>query len=316
MPPTFKATANAVLAANRLMGRRRAAAASAASMASAASARHQSHHSSSGTDDNEKRFRAIECSIKKIELQLKLVDGEIMGNKEFEGLKNEILDCDRPNFITMEETMDFLRSVDNKRADNRYKYVLKVVSIVCPLLSACNIGFLKEIDTEEISTELIGDALNKSKSYLSTFKSAVNYFIENGDDGADKLETLMDLNVISSDAFDNYGEMAQLSKVKIGKITRSVITLQKELGKYLVIKSKKLSTTLYNKISWKILSKAFCTCVFYYILFSSVAGVDINQSEYNATNRFLEVDGGGSEEGVSGGGVNGGGKKKKHKRRG
>jgi hypothetical protein len=305
MAPTFRATANAILAANRLASNRRAAA------ASAASARHQQARlSSSSTDDNERRFRAIECSIKKIELQLKLVDGEIMGNKEFSDLKSEILDCDRPNFSNMEETMDFLRSVDNKRADNRYKQVLKIISIICPLLSACNIGFLKEVNTEEISSELIGDAINKSKSYLSTFTGAVNYFIENGDEGADKIETLMDLNVISSDAFDNYKDMAEISKVKIGKITRNALTIQKEFGKYLIIKSKKISKNIYNKMSWKILSKAFCTCVFYYILFSSVVGVDINQSEY-ITDRFMEVEGGSSEDGVSGGG----GKKKKNKRR-
>jgi hypothetical protein len=305
MAPTFRATANAILAANRLASNRRAA---------AASARHQQDQqarlSSSSTDDNERRFRAIECSIKKIELQLKLVDGEIMGNKEFSDLKSEILDCDRPNFSNMEETMDFLRSVDNKRADNRYKQVLKIISIICPLLSACNIAFLKEVNTEEISSELIGDAINKSKSYLSTFTGAVNYFIENGDEGADKIETLMDLNVISSDAFDNYKDMAEISKVKIGKITRNALTIQKEFGKYLIIKSKKISKNIYNKIGWKILSKAFCTCVFYYILFSSVVGVDINQSEY-ITDRFMEVEGGSSEDGVSGGG----GKKKKNKRR-
>ena len=303
MPPTFKATANAVLAANRLLGNRR--------KANTARAARAVRSSSSATDATEDRLRAIECSIKKIELQLKLVDGEIMSNSEFQGLTKEILDCDKPNFTNMDETMDFLRSVDNKRSDNRYKYVLKVISIVCPLLSACNIGFLKEINTEEISTELIGDALNKSKSYLSTFTGAVNYFIENGDDGADKLETLMDLNVISSDAFDYYKDVAEISKIKIGKVTRSVISLQKELGKHLIIKSKKLSTTLYNKMNWKILSKAFCTCVFYYILFSSVVGDVANKSEYNDTNRLFEIEGGGS--GGSGGSVSGG-KKKKHKK--
>ena len=303
MPPTFKATANAVLAANRLLGNRR--------KANTARAARAVRSSSSATDATEDRLRAIECSIKKIELQLKLVDGEIMSNSEFQGLTKEILDCDKPNFTNMDETMDFLRSVDNKRSDNRYKYVLKVISIVCPLLSACNIGFLKEINTEEISTELIGDALNKSKSYLSTFTGAVNYFIENGDDGADKLETLMDLNVISSDAFDYYKDVAEISKVKIGKVTRSVISLQKELGKHLIIKSKKLSTTLYNKMNWKILSKAFCTCVFYYILFSSVVGDVANKSEYNDTNRLFEIEGGGS---CGSGGSVSGGKKKKHKK--
>jgi hypothetical protein len=301
MPPSFRATANAVLAANRLGSNRRAA---------AASARQQHRHrSSSSTNENENRFRAIECSIKKIELQLKLVDGEIMSNKEFNDLTSEILDCDKPNFATMEDTMDFLRSVDNKRADNRYKQVLKIVSIVCPLLSACNIGFLKEINTEEISSELIGDAINKSTSYLSSFTTAVNYFIENGDDGADKIDTLMDLNVISSDALDNYKDMAEISKAKVSKITQNVLTLQKELCKYLIIKSKKISKTLHNRLSWKILSKAFCTCVFYYILFTSVAGVGVNQSEYK-TGKILELDGGSGEDGVSG--VGG---KKKNKRR-
>jgi hypothetical protein len=199
----------------------------------------------------------------------------------------------------MDETMDFLRSVDNKRADNRYKYVLKIVSIVCPLLSACNIGFLKEINTEELSSELIGDAINKSTNYLSTFSSAINYFIENGDDGSDKLDTLIDLNVISSDAFDNYRGIAGVSKVMIGKMTQNVFILQKELCKYLIIKSKKISNRLHNKMSWKILSKTFCICIFYYMLFSSIVGVDVNKS-IKPSNKIMEIMGG---------------KKKKHKKK-
>jgi hypothetical protein len=294
--PTFKAAATAVIAANRLIGHRKK---------TRSGARRQA--SSSGTGNTEKRLEAIECSIKKIELQLKLVDGEIMGNKEFGELKKEIMDCSKPTFSNMDEIMEFLRSADNKRADNRYKYILNVISIVCPLLSACNIGFLKEINPEEISTELIGDAINKTTSYLTTVKQAVNYFIENGDEGAGKIDTLMDLNVLSSDAFDNYREGAEISAVMIGKMSRNVLVLQKELCKYLVIKTKKIS----NKMNWNILSKTFCICVFYYVLFSKVAGGGSGGSgnASNAVGRFMEVGGSGS------GGSGGSGGKKKNKRK-
>jgi|UniRef100_A0A6C0CE48 hypothetical protein len=297
--PTFKAAATAVIAANRLIGHRKKTRNGARRQAS-------SSGSSTGTGNTEKRLEAIECSIKKIELQLKLVDGEIMGNKEFGELKKEIMDCSKPTFSNMDEIMEFLRSADNKRADNRYKYILNVISIVCPLLSACNIGFLKEINPEEISTELIGDAINKTTSYLTTVKQAVNYFIENGDEGAGKIDTLMDLNVLSSDAFDNYREGAEISAVMIGKMSRNVLVLQKELCKYLVIKTKKIS----NKMNWNILSKTFCICVFYYVLFSKVAGGGSGGSgnASNAVGRFMEV-GGGSGSGGSGSG------KKKNKRK-
>lgn len=277
--PTFKAAATAVIAANRLIGYRK-------KNGNTARKRSPSQRaSSSSSNATDKRLSAIECSIKKIELQLKLVDGEIMGNKEFGELKSEILDCSKPNFNNMDEIMEFLRSADNKRADNRYKYILNVVSIVCPLLSACNIGFLKEINPEEISTELIGDAINKTTNYLTNVKEAVNYFIENGDEGAGKIDTLIDLNILSSDAFDNYREVAGVSAVMIGKMSRNVLVLQKELCKYLVIKTKKIS----NKIGWNILSKTFCICVFYYILFSKIVG---NGNGSDRTGRFTEVDGG------------------------
>ena len=277
--PTFKAAATAVIAANRLIGYRK-------KNGNTARQRSPSQRaSSSSSNATDKRLSAIECSIKKIELQLKLVDGEIMGNKEFGELKSEILDCSKPNFNNMDEIMEFLRSADNKRADNRYKYILNVVSIVCPLLSACNIGFLKEINPEEISTELIGDAINKTTNYLTNVKEAVNYFIENGDEGAGKIDTLIDLNILSSDAFDNYREVAGVSAVMIGKMSRNVLVLQKELCKYLVIKTKKIS----NKIGWNILSKTFCICVFYYILFSKIVG---NGNGSDRTGRFTEVEGG------------------------
>jgi hypothetical protein len=161
-----------------------------------------------------------------------------------------------------------------------------VISIVCPLLSACNIGFLKNINTEEITTKMVGDAINKTKGYLATLSGAINYFIENGDEGAGKIDTLMDLNVISNDAFDTYIEGAEVSVEKISKMTGNVITLQTELCNYLVLEftnkiSKKIK--LSTKLNWKILSKTFCLCVFYYILFSSVAGNGGGTSG-NATN--------------------------------
>ena len=296
--PTFKAAANAVIAANRLIGHRKKTRSGVRPSPSRQASLSGSTASSSASAATDKRISAIECSIKKIELQLKLVDGEIMGNKEFGELKSEILDCSKPNFNNMEEIMEFLRSADNKRADNRYKYILNVISIVCPLLSACNIGFLKEINPEEISTELIGEAINKTTNYLTTVKEAVNYFIENGDEGAGKIDTLMDLNVLSSDAFDTYRGVAEISAVMVGKMSRNVLVLQKELCKYLVIKTKKIS----NKMNWNILSKTFCICVFYYILFSKIAGSGSGSSG-NAVGRFMEVEGG------SGGG------KKKNKRK-
>jgi hypothetical protein len=285
--PTFKAAATAVIAANRLIGHRKKTRSGARRQASSSGSA-----TGSATSNTEKRLEAIECSIKKIELQLKLVDGEIMGNKEFGELKSEILDCSKPNFSNMDEIMEFLRSADNKRADNRYKYILNVISIVCPLLSACNIGFLKEINPEEVSTELIGEAINKTTSYLTTVKEAINYFIENGDEGAGKIDTLMDLNVLSSDAFDTYREGAEISAVMIGRMSRNVLVLQKELCKYLVIKTKKIS----NKLDWNILSKTFCICVFYYVLFSKVAGSGSGGSgsgnASNAVGRFMEIEGG------------------------
>ena len=256
-------------------------------------------------DENKKRFRAIECSIKKLELQLKLVDGEIMGNKEFGELKSEILDCSKPNFSNIDEIMEFLRSADNKRMDNRYKYILKVISIINPLLTACNIGFLQEIDTKEVSSELIGDAIKKTTGYLNTLGSAINYFLENGNDGADKIDKLMDLNILSTDALYSYKDVADVSVGMIGKMSRNVLVLQKELAKNLFINIKNKMKIAYNEVSWKIVSKTFCTCIFYFILFSSIKGVGVSKKPFNtnatnATGRFEEI---------------AGGKKKKHKKK-
>jgi hypothetical protein len=285
MPITLKEAARRALAANRSMGNRKNA------------ARAASLPSSLGSNAIERRLAAIECSIKKIELQLKLVDGEIMGNEEFEKLKTDITKCSNIDFNNLEENMGFLRSVDNKRADNRLKYILNVISIICPFLSACNVGFLKDINTEEITTKLVGDAINKTTGYLTTLKDAINYFIENGGEGAGNIDTLMDLNVISNDAFDTYREVAEVSAKKILDMTGNVITLQKELCKYLVLEftnkiSKKIK--LSTKLNWKILSKTFCICVFYYILFSSVAGNNGGTSgnATNATGRFTVIEGG------------------------
>ena len=261
-----------------------------------------SPHSPQDIDETEKRFRAIECSIKKIELQLKLVDGEIMSNNEYAALTAEIIKCDAYNPDNLGEGTDFIMSVNNKRMDNRYKYILKVISIINPLLTACNIGFLQEIDTKEVSSELIGDAIKKTTGYLNTLRSAINYFLENGNDGADKIDKLMDLNILSTEALYSYKDVADVSVDMIRKMSRNVLVLQKELAKSLVINTKDKLKKVYNEVSWKIVSKTFCTCIFYFILFSSIKGVGVSKKPFNtnATGRFVEI---------------AGGKKKKHKKR-
>ena len=105
--------------------------------------------------------------------------------------------------------------------------------------------------------------------------------------------------MLSSDAFDTYRGVAEISAVMVGKMSRNVLVLQKELCKYLVIKTKKIS----NKMNWNILSKTFCICVFYYILFSKIAGSG-GGSSGNAVGRFMEIEGG-----------SGGSGKKKKKRK-
>lgn len=264
-----------------------------------------SPHSPQDMDETEKRFRAIECSIKKIELQLKLVDGEIMSNIEYEALTAEIIKCDAYNPDNLGEGADFITSINNKRMDNRYKYILKVISIINPLLTACNIGFLQEIDTKEVSSELIGDAIKKTTGYLNTLRSAINYFLENGNDGADKIDKLMDLNILSTEALYSYKDIADVSVGMIRKMSRNVLVLQKELAKSLVINTKDKLKKVYNEVSWKIVSKTFCTCIFYFILFSSIKGVGVSKKPFNtnatnATGRFEVI---------------AGGKKKKHKKK-
>ena len=103
---------------------RKPSAASAPAARRASQSPRNSPHSPQDMDETEKRFRAIECSIKKIELQLKLVDGEIMSNIEYAALTAEIIKCDAYNPDNPGEGTDFITSVNNKRMDNRYKYIL------------------------------------------------------------------------------------------------------------------------------------------------------------------------------------------------
>ena len=310
---TFRNAARTIIAANnrkksttrgKQSPRKPSAASAPAPRRASQSPRASPHlpHSPQDMDETEKRFRAIECSIKKIELQLKLVDGEIMSNIEYAALTAEIIKCDAHNPDNLGEGTDFIMSVNNKRMDNRYKYILKVISIINPLLTACNIGFLQEIDTKEVSSELIGDAIKKTTGYLTTLGSAINYFLENGNDGADKIDKLMDLNILSTDALYSYKDVADVSVGMIGRMSRNVLVLQKELAKNLLINTKDKLKKVYNEVSWKIVSKTFCTCIFYFILFSSIKGVGVSKKPFNtnATGRFEVI---------------AGGKKKKHKKK-
>lgn len=170
-----------------------------------------------------KKIKELQCSIKKLELKLRLVDKEYIDDSknnsknEFNKLIGEIkYSCD--NF-QKDETNKFIKEMKEKNADNKnkahdneHKEVIDILNFYLPCLSVFASLAVASLATTEITQENITQATNTFDAFMVGFIITIKPYIENSAAGID----------LYSKAWDLYSENINKTYKKIS-ITAGVV---------------------------------------------------------------------------------------------
>lgn len=227
----------------------------------------------------EKRLDNVECSLKKLELNLRLVDGDDIDEEEFTKLKNEIeVKCNND----IKNTKKFLNEMINKKDNNSLKKIVKYLIFIGPVLSTITQTVIPYIVEKELSPEIIKSFLNTYQTYIEHVSKIFQTILQGGNDTVDLFDKGMEAEFFS---------VPNNLTTKITTISDNALTLANDIiniqGNILV----KLPTILKyvsnvcsslnihgvaSNVSRKLLKKynllyfTFCLSMFYILLYSKV----------------------------------------------
>lgn len=242
--------------------------------------------STSSNKSIEKRLDYIECALKKLELNLSLVDGDTEDAIDFDDFKNEI----RKKCKTGDDIDEFLRSMDSKRDNNRLKRIVNWLSFICSVIPLLNQTALPQI----LSTKFTSKEIETTYSIFQIYVMKVVGIFEKVLNGVvsykDEIEMLD--NALEVDFFPSIGStaIAHASRVPGSIATQlpTIISNVRELSKTLQIeaisKGKQFSKNLcknYNKIL-----STFLLSMFIYILLHSKIRLRTDNTHHNITDMF------------------------------
>ena len=232
------------------------------------------------TRDVDKRLDDIECSIKKLELNLKLVDSEDIEEQNFFKLKDEIGDKCKND---VKKTKEFLTSMTTKRYENRLKKIVNYLSFICPVLTIINQTSIPNIiNTTELTPAIIRSSLNIFQSYVVNVSNVFQEILDGTTETVDLLDkgletdlfplpddlptkmTTLSANVLT--LADNITDMPGNLVVKLPVIFKYVSKLCSSQNIRIV--GSNVSKTLLKK--YNLLFFTFCLSMFYILLYSKV----------------------------------------------
>ena len=100
----------------------------------------------------------ISCSIQKLDLDMKIVNGEDIEEDEYNKLKKS---CEVGDYLSNfdgtipinTKTDDFIKKIKHKKNMNDIASLMKILSFICPVLSIVNTGLLKQVRSLDIAPE-------------------------------------------------------------------------------------------------------------------------------------------------------------------
>jgi len=240
------------------------------------------------TSSIEKRLDDIECSIKKIELNLILVDGEGEDYAEYSDLKNKLKGICKQD-TTLNE---FLSSMDNKRNSNRLKRLINWLSLICPLITIFNQTAIPQLISEKITNKDLEIAYPIFQKYAIAAGRIFTEFLNSVEKQKDTVEILD--KVYEIDPFSGIINrvLANATRVpgtivQLPSIIRKVHTLSEPLLIEVISKGKHYSSKLCK--SYNIIIKIFYLAMFMYILYHSKIRLRGDNTHHNITDMFKNM---------------------------
>lgn len=150
-------------------------------------------------------LNCIKCSIKKLELDMKLANEDSIGDEEFLKLVKEITTlCSKYTECGEIDIDDFINGAIMKRKMNKLSAIIKIASVILPILSVANKTLLTHLGNETIV--ITDDTITKTQkmcSYIvayilgsSTTTEQIGENLENISGVVDYTDTLLDAGII------------------------------------------------------------------------------------------------------------------------
>lgn len=160
-----------------------------------------SSHLNVSTDNLRDIVKKLQCDVKKLEFNLKLVDGENMSTKDFDKMKNNIISICGDD----EDTLQFFKEMSVKKSVNFIKRVVTYLQMIAPICGIINLTAVPYITNyfKNIDEESKNNLLDKSfKNFSSLYNKLAN--IQNNIGLNDDVE-MLDLiqNSAEVDMFDH-----------------------------------------------------------------------------------------------------------------
>ena len=121
-------------------------------------------HESNATNQNE--IKCIKCSIKKLELDMKLTKEDSIDDNEFEKLINEIVSLCEECDYTEDEINKFTKDARMKRSMNKLGAFIKLATFIFPTLSNVNLVLTKLVKNKYRPNN---DQIRKAYEICSSF---------------------------------------------------------------------------------------------------------------------------------------------------
>jgi hypothetical protein len=233
-----------------------------AAMPSAPSVERIARSTTSSSKSIDKRLDDIECALRKLELNLTLVDGEGEDFQEYSKLKTNLKKICRTD-TTLDE---FLTNMDNKRNSNRLKKLINWLSLICPLIISFNQSSLPKIISEKFTSQDIKIAETTFQKYAKKVGEVFSNFLSGVAGYKDEIDIAG--AVLEVDIIPAIGNTALANTIRAPEtIINSVYALSEPLRINAISKGKYYSSKLC--ISYNILITTFYLSMFMYILYNS-----------------------------------------------
>jgi hypothetical protein len=196
---------------------------------------HPNQDNSIAIENLQKQIKCIECSIKKLELNLKLTNEDRINDHDFLNLLNQISElCGNDNGEKGEKEecetnlQEFVDEVILKRDMNSISGLIKLASFMCPILAFAN----KSLFSELAATAAIPE--NTDKNTVSICSKIIGYITRSGNEGLltiddtatgiDFLDKAHDNDVIEGIVgFVGIGGVNKTTEDKIAKSITSIV---------------------------------------------------------------------------------------------
>lgn len=195
------------------------------------------------TDNLRDIVKKLQCDVKKLEFNLKLVDGDNMSTKDFDKMKNNIISICGDD----EDTLQFFKEMSVKKSVNFIKRVVTYLQMIAPICGIINLTAVPYITNyfKNIDEESKNNLLDKSfKNFSSLYNKLAN--IQNNIGLNDDVE-MLDLiqNSAEVDMFDH-----PVATIQDGSLKNKLFAVVNSLSVKSVNTAKKILRPFQNNIAF------------------------------------------------------------------